>query len=201
MTVRGTLGPARRSLGSRCVDWSSRDRRADRAGAPAADAATRPALLDAPTRRRGAHRMGQRGGDRLTLVRTPAGWHDAAGIRGPPTSSTSCSTRSARCTRMPCVRTSRSTSPSTAWRPPRSACACSTARRRELLAIEIGDESGLDRAATPDAPGAPEVLLVGALLRWELDKLRRLATRADSLDNHCRSARTRYAAPSIEEVP
>ena len=115
----------------------------------------------------------ERGADRLTLVRTPAGWNDAAGQPWPD------DVVQAVVDALTSVRP-RTVAPANAGDLAQYGLAPATTERlrvlddtgRELLALDIGNRNPAWTGVYVRRVGADEVLLAGSLLRWELDKLR-----------------------------
>lgn len=131
-----------------------------------------PPLLDAPVASVGRIEW-TRGPDRLTLVRTPAGWVDAAGHSWPrDTIDTALDTLASL---RPHVVVPAGEAPDLA-----EYGLDGVAERlrvldgtgRELLAMDIGNRNPAWTGVFARRAGRGDVLLVGALLRWELDKLR-----------------------------
>ena len=113
-----------------------------------------------------------RGADRLTVVRTPAGWVDAAGQRWPSDVVDVA------------VDTLTSLHPRTVAQAEGTALAeyglapaveqlrVLDDTGHELIALDIGNRNPAWTGVYARRAGTADVLLVGSLLRWELDKLR-----------------------------
>jgi len=131
-------------------------------GAPLLDAGTAPV----------ARLEWERGADRLILVRTPAGWNDAAGQPWPD------DVVHAVLDALASLRP-RTVAPANAGDLAQYGLAPAPERlrvlddtSRELLALDIGNRNPAWTGVYVRPIGADEVLLAGSLLRWELDKLR-----------------------------
>jgi hypothetical protein len=114
----------------------------------------------------------ERGPERLTLVHTPAGWYDAAGHRWPG------DVVDVAIDALVSLRP-RSVVEGEHVNMDEYGLAAATERLRvlddtgrELLAMDIGNRNPAWTGNYARRDGRDEVLLVGSLLRWELDKLR-----------------------------
>lgn len=114
----------------------------------------------------------ERGPERLTLVHTPAGWYDAAGHPWPG------DVVDVAIDALVSLRP-RSVVEGEHADLEEYGLAASTERLRvldgtgrELLAMDIGNRNPAWTGNYARRDGRDEVLLVGSLLRWELDKLR-----------------------------
>jgi len=130
-----------------------------------------PPLLDVSSDRVGRLEW-ERGPERLTLVRTRAGWHDAAGHSWPGDvidvaldALTSLRPRTVESGEEPNLDEYGLAGASEHLR-------VFDGTGRELLAMDIGKRNPAWTGNYARRAGRDEVLLVGSLLRWELDKLR-----------------------------
>jgi hypothetical protein len=114
----------------------------------------------------------ERGADRLTLVRTPAGWVDAAGQPWPADAVEVAldALASLHPRTVAAVNDGDLAEYGLAPVPERLRVLDDTGR--ELLALDIGNRNPAWTGVYARRIGATDVLLVGSLLRWELDKLR-----------------------------
>jgi hypothetical protein len=116
---------------------------------------------------------------RLTLVRTPDGWHDAAGHRRPG-DVVDAVLESLASLHPHAVQEGRSTNLAEyGLKPARERLVLSDDSGRTLLAMDVGIRNPAWTGYYARRDGSDEVLLVGALLRRELDKLR--SVRDDSV--------------------
>jgi Domain of unknown function (DUF4340) len=130
-----------------------------------------PALLDAPLTSVSRFEW-QRGDDRLTLVRTPAGWHDAAGHPWPADVVDVALDALASLHPHPVLSDEPIDYAQYGLEPAAERLRVLDGTGTELLAMDIGNRNPAWTGSYARRSGRPEVLLVGALLRWELDKLR-----------------------------
>jgi hypothetical protein len=114
----------------------------------------------------------ERGADRLTLVHTPAGWHDAAGHPWPADTVEVALEALASLHPHTVVSGGAIDLAEYGLAQPGERLRVLDGTGRELLAMDIGNRNPAWTGSYARRAGRDEVLLVGALLRWELDKLR-----------------------------
>lgn len=176
MTVRGTLGLVAVLVMLLGVVWLG-ERDAGPPGPPVLDA---PPLLDASatavTRLEWAD-----GTTRLTMVRTPGGWTDAAGR--PWRSSAPADLLDALTTLRPVAVVSANPSALGEYGLGADASRLEAfgADARPLLRLDLGRRNPAWTGLYVRRAGASDVLLVGALLQWELRKLRDAAPISETL--------------------
>jgi hypothetical protein len=112
------------------------------------------------------------GTERLTLVRTPAGWYDAAGHPWPPDSVEVTLEALASLHPHTVVAGEPVDLAEYGLAHPGERLRVLDGTGQELLAMDIGNRNPAWTGSYARRAGRDEVLLVGALLRWELDKLR-----------------------------
>jgi hypothetical protein len=114
----------------------------------------------------------ERDPDRLSLVHTPAGWVDAAGQRWPAdvVEATLDALTSLHPRTVVAAGDAGLAEYGLAPAPERLRVLDDTGR--ELVALDIGNRNPAWTGVYARRPGESDVLLVGSLLRWELDKLR-----------------------------
>jgi Domain of unknown function (DUF4340) len=168
MTVRGTLALLAVAMALLAVVWMDRAPMMLQRPLPTPDT---PPLLGAPVASVSRVEW-QEQLDRLTLVRTPAGWHDAAGHPWPG-DVVDVALDALASLHPHAVRTEEPIDYAQYGLAP------ATERLRlldgagnELLALDIGNRNPSWTGSYARRSDRSEVLLVGALLRWELDKLR-----------------------------
>ena len=130
-----------------------------------------PPLLDAPITSVSRVEW-QHDRDRLTLVRTPDGWHDAAGHPWPADVVEVALDALASLHPHPVVTGEPIDFTEYGLAPATEQLRVVDGTGNELLAMDIGNRNPAWTGSYARRSGRPEVLLVGALLRWELDKLR-----------------------------
>ncbi len=114
----------------------------------------------------------ERGADRLTLVRTPAGWVDAAGQRWPTDVVEAALDALASLHPRPVAAVNDGDLAEYGLAPAPERLRVLDDTGRELLALDIGNRNPAWTGVYARRFGAADVLLIGSLLRWELDKLR-----------------------------
>ena len=179
MTTRGTLGWIAAALACLGAVWVERIVTGRRAILPERPLATpdTPPLLDArPGDVARIELIGEAG--RLTFVRTPDGWHDAAGHRR-PSDVVDAVLDSLGSIHPHAVLEGETVSLAEyGLAPARERLLLSDDRGETLLALDIGTRNPAWTGFYARRDGRDEVLLVGALLRREFDKLQ--AVRADT---------------------
>jgi Domain of unknown function (DUF4340) len=130
-----------------------------------------PALLDAPIASVSRVEW-QRDTDRLILVRTPDGWRDAAGHHWPADVVDVALDALASLHPHPVLSEEPIDYAQYGLAPATERLRVLDGTGAELLAMDIGNRNPAWTGSYARRSGRPEVLLVGALLRWELDKLR-----------------------------
>jgi Domain of unknown function (DUF4340) len=168
VTLRGTLGLLVAATSLLAVVWVDRAPILPQRPLPTPDT---PALLDAPIASV-ARVEWQRGPERLTLVRTPAGWHDAAGHPWPADVVEVALDALASLHPHTVVADEAVDLAQYGLAPAAERLRVLDGTGHELLAMDIGNRNPAWTGSYARRAGRPEVLLVGALLRWELDKLR-----------------------------
>ena len=168
MTVRGTLLLLVVATALLVVLWVDRAPIVPQRPLPTPDT---PPLLDAPIASVSRVEW-QHGRDRLTLVRTPAGWHDAAGHPWPADVVDVALDALASLHPHPLVLGEPIDFTEYGLAPATERLRVLDGTGNELLAMDIGNRNPAWTGSYARRSGRPEVLLVGALLRWELDKLR-----------------------------
>jgi hypothetical protein len=114
----------------------------------------------------------ERGADRLTLVRTRSGWADAAGPRWPTDVVDAALDALASLHPRTVVAVNNGDLAQYGLAPVSERLRVLDDTGRELLALDIGNRNPAWTGVYARRIGAADVLLVGSLLRWELDKLR-----------------------------
>lgn len=168
MTVRGTVGLLAGATALLVVVWLDRAPILPDRPLPTPET---PALLDAPVASV-ARVEWERDTDRLTLVRTPDGWHDAAGHPWPGDVVDIALDALASLHPHPVVSDGPIDYAQYGLEPATERLRVLDGTGTELLAMDIGNRNPAWTGSYARRSGRPEVLLVGALLRWELDKLR-----------------------------
>jgi hypothetical protein len=130
-----------------------------------------PPLLSAPIVT-AARLEWKRGRDRLTLVRTPAGWSDAAGHPWPADVVEVALDALASLHPRTVVAGEADDLAQFGLAPAAERLRVLDGAGNVLLDIEIGSRNPAWTGSYARRAGHPDVLLVGAVLRWELDKLR-----------------------------
>jgi hypothetical protein len=120
------------------------------------------------------------GGQRLTLVQTPDGWADATGRRWP--SSVPTDLLDALTTLRPIAMVDPMPSDIRDYRLGPDATRLRVIDRADhlVLGLEIGGRNPAWTGLYARRDGDPGVVLIGALLQWELDKLRNTARSVSS---------------------
>ena len=138
---------------------------------PAAPVPVEPPLIDAQPRQV-ARLEWERGADRLTLVHTPEGWVDAAGQRWPSDvvdvaidALTSLHPRTV-------AQAEGADLAEYGLAPAVERLRVLDDTGHELIALDIGNRNPAWTGVYARRAGTADVLLVGSLLRWELEKLR-----------------------------
>jgi hypothetical protein len=168
VTVRGTLGLLAVATALLAVVWLDRAPIVPERPLPTPET---PALLEAPIA--SVSRLEwQRDTDRLILVRTPDGWHDAAGHTWPGDVVDVALDALASLHPHPVVAEEPIDYAQNGLAPATEQLRVLDGTGAELLAMDIGNRNPAWTGSYARRSGRPEVLLVGALLRWELDKLR-----------------------------
>jgi hypothetical protein len=168
MTVRGTAGLVAAALALLVVVWIDGREILPVRPLPTPDA---PPLLSAPLDSVSRIEW-ERDGDRLTLVRTPAGWHDAAGHLWPGDVVDVALDALASLHPRTVAATSGLDLAEYGLSPAVERLRVLDDTSREVLAMDIGNRNPAWTGNYARRDGGEEVLLVGSLLRWELDKLR-----------------------------
>ena len=130
-----------------------------------------PLLLDAPIASV-ARIEWTREAERLTLVRTPDGWHDAAGQRWPGDVADVALDALASLRPHTVVRDEPIDFAEYGLAPAREQLRVFDGTGRTLLAMDVGNRNPAWTGSYARRAGHDEVLLVGSLLHWELEKLR-----------------------------
>jgi hypothetical protein len=128
-------------------------------------------LLDASVDRVGRLEW-TRGPERLTLVHTAAGWHDAAGHPWPADVIDVALDALASLRPRTVLEGAHADLAEYGLAPASEQLRVLDGTGRELLALDIGNRNPAWTGNYSRRTGHDEVLLVGSLLRWELDKLR-----------------------------
>ncbi len=168
MTVRGTLGLLVVATALLVVVLMDRAPLVPERPLPTPET---PALLDAPITAV-ARVEWQRDADRLTLVRTSGGWHDAAGHRWPDDVVEVALDALASLHPHAVLSDGPIDYAQYGLAPVTERLRVLDGTGAELLAMDIGKRNPAWTGSYARRSGRSEVLLVGALLRWELDKLR-----------------------------
>jgi Domain of unknown function (DUF4340) len=168
MTLRGTAGLLVVATALLAIVWVDRAPIIPQRPLPTPDT---PPLLDAPIA--SVSRLEwERDSDRLTLVRTPAGWHDAAGHPWPADVVAVALDALASLHPYAVVAGEPVDLAQYGLAPANERLRVLDDTGNTLLALDIGNRNPAWTGSYARRAGRPEVLLVGALLRWELDKLR-----------------------------
>ena len=168
MTVRGTLGLLAAAAALVAVVGLDRTPIVPQRPLPTSDT---PPLLDAPVGSVSRVEW-ERDGERLTLVRTPTGWHDAAGHPWPADVVDVALDALASLHPHTVVADESVDLAQFGLAPAAERLRVLDGTGRELVAMDIGNRNPAWTGSYARRAGRAEVLLVGAVLRWELDKLR-----------------------------
>ena len=168
MTVRGTVILVLLATALASFTWLGQAPIVPR---PAPPVPEEPALIEAQPAQI-ARLEWERGADRLTLVHTPAGWVDAAGQRWP---SDAVDVAVDALTSLHPRIVGQAEGAGLAeygLAPAVEHLRVLDDTGHELIALDIGNRNPAWTGVYARRAGTADVLLVGSLLRWELDKLR-----------------------------
>lgn len=168
MTMRGTLGLLLVAAALLALVLADRRPIVPQAPLPTPDG---PPLLEAPLGAV-AQLEWDRGPDRLTLVRTSSGWRDAAGHAWPADVVEVALDALGSLHPQVVVADEPLALAEYGLEPAGERLRVLDDTGHELLALDIGNRNPAWTGSYARRAGRREVLLVGALLRWELDKLR-----------------------------
>jgi hypothetical protein len=168
VTVRGTLGLLGAATALLVVVWLDHAPIVPERPLPTPET---PALLEVPIA--SVSRLEwQRDTDRLILERTSDGWHDAAGHPWPADVVEVALDALASLHPHPVLSEEPIDYAQYGLEPATEQLRVLDGTGTALLAMDIGNRNPAWTGNYARRSGRPEVLLVGALLRWELDKLR-----------------------------
>jgi hypothetical protein len=168
MTVRGTAFLVLLAMALASFAWLEGGPVVPRAPAPVPEGSP---LLDTPITKVGSLEW-ERDADRFSLVRTPAGWVDATGQRWPADVVEVTLDALASLHPRPVAAVGDVALAEYGLAPPQERLRVLDDTGRELVALDIGSRNPAWTGVYARRAGATDVLLVGSLLRWELDKLR-----------------------------
>ncbi len=168
MTLRGTMALVAVALALLAVVWSDPRALVPERPRPIPE---QPPLLASPVAE--AVRVEwEHGSSRLTLVRTGSGWHDATGHAWPAGIVDDALAALASLHPYTVAAGAADDLAQYGLAPAGERLRVLDGTGHELLALDIGHRNPAWTGSYARRAGRDEILLVGALLRWELDKLR-----------------------------